>query len=634
MRLIIDGTHIELSPDEVLAVTLTANSLEDASLFQSSYTNEFSIPPTKNNLIALGNIPNLDSTGNEYLETDCQLFNKEGLPIVADGKMLIREFTANELKINIIDGVANFFDEIGEKMLYEIDLSSFAHTWNLTNATNESPNVYTDGYAYAVADFGNLVTADNTIDVREIYPSTFVKQLFLLIASQFTSYSFSESEYFVDSFFEALVVPFNGDTNPFYTGFEFSYIMIQEPVSAPTTYDFSSAVASSGSDENSNFSAGYFTAPSDRTLDYKVTVSIDIDTYTSGTSAGTADIVSSVNGVVGTVTTSGSSGGGHTNSSTVSLSLVAGETLTIDFDVTSLASSVLSTFDVILESFPPEVTFGSTLNLESLMPDISCVDFIKAIWQMLGLQADVNTSAKVITLRDFETYSTDTASAQDWSDKVDSIKNIDVEYSYGSYGEENAFKYKTDSTIVTDGFADGLIEVSNKHLPDSYTAVDSAFAPTDSIIIKSGALLICTLPILDATPAIVTQLENRICYLKLYTGTRPALAFTDGSSTNNNVTYSALKFVDPNESENLSFNSNLLTERFAQFALMLQAMQKVTLNINLSPLDFNNLDFFKLKYISISYGFVQLSGYFLLQEVKEYKGGGTVECELINVNIV
>ena len=66
---------------------------------------------------------------------------------------------------------------------------------------------------------------------------------------------------------------------------------------------------------------------------------------------------------------------------------------------------------------------------------------------------------------------------------------------------------------------------------------------------------------------------------------------------------------------------------------MIQQMEKVTLRVKLTDNDFNNLDFFKLKYLNYSDSRVQLNGFYLLQELKEYKGGETTEVELINVNI-
>jgi hypothetical protein len=66
---------------------------------------------------------------------------------------------------------------------------------------------------------------------------------------------------------------------------------------------------------------------------------------------------------------------------------------------------------------------------------------------------------------------------------------------------------------------------------------------------------------------------------------------------------------------------------------MLQAMQKVTAYFKLSDNEINDIDLFKLVYLSFSIGFVQLNGYYLMQEIKEYTGNETVQVELINVNI-
>lgn len=630
MQIVIDGQVLDISQDEKVAVTITANSLEDASLFQSSYTNAFAIPPTKQNRTILGDITALDATGTEYLATDVQLISNTGLQILTNGKMLINQFDNEALQVNIIDGIVGFFDEIGDTRLFELDFSAYAHTWNLTNVTADTLNIAGDGYVYAVTDFGNFTGTTGIIDVREQYPSFFVKDLFQLIASQLSTYSFADSEYFADAFFESLVLAFNGEQNEFYSGFEFSGFQVLPVPPSIQTYvldDYAVIIP------NDNFVGGEFVAPSARTVTVSLDVDISIDAGGAGAWSFAGDIISNIQGTIATVSDSGTGGGvAQTITATTSVTLEAGEILHAEIQVIAV-SSIDTDISGAFYISPPEVAFGSTLNIESLMPNMKCSDFIKSVWKMLALQPSVDSVTKIITIKDFQTYSTDTASSVDYSSKIDTLRGIEIEYSYGSYAKTNTLKFKADDSLATPEFADSTITISNENLDLDYDMIELDFAPTASITIKSGALRLCSIPILNVSGEITNVLEPRICYIERYTGTRPALSLTDGTTTNNNVTYSTTKFLDPNNSENLSFVNNLKSERFAQFELMIQAMQKVTLYLKLTDNEINDIDFFTLIYLSFSVGFVQLNGYYLMQELKEYTGSETVQVELINVNI-
>ena len=510
----------------------------------------------------------------------------------------------------------------------ELDFSAYAHTWNLTNVTADTLNIAGDGYVYAITDFGNFTGTTGIIDVREQYPSFFVKDLFQLIASQLSTYSFADSEYFANAFFESLVLAFNGEQNEFYSGFEFEYNGFETGLTAGTyeIVDYSAVT------ENANFVGGDFTAP--KTREVAVTFNLTIDLEPVIAYDVTINLESNINGNLATDTASGTSGagGGQVDlSAGGTFTLAEGEIVSTEIVVTT--GNATTDYTYTFKTEPPAIAFGSTLNIESLMPNIKCSDFIKSVWKMLALQPSVDSVTKIITIKDFQTYATDTASSVDYSSKIDTLRGIEIEYSYGSYAKTNTLKFKADDSLTTPEFADSTITISNENLDVDYDMIELDFAPTVSITIKSGALRLCSIPILNVSGEITNVLEPRICYIERYTGTRPALSLTDGTTTNNNVTYSTTKFLDPNNSENLSFVNNLKSERFAQFELMIQAMQKVTLYLKLTDNEINDIDFFTLIYLSFSVGFVQLNGYYLMQELKEYTGEETVQVELINVNI-
>ena len=131
----------------------------------------------------------------------------------------------------------------------------------------------------------------------------------------------------------------------------------------------------------------------------------------------------------------------------------------------------------------------------------------------------------------------------------------------------------------------------------------------------------------------IVEVGIRICYVQEYTGTRPSLDLTDGTTTGVDITYAVAKFVDDENANNLSFNNSLKTDYFAQFSKMIRSMEKVTLFAELPPNEISTFDFFRLIYIDYSDSKNQLKGYYLCQKINEYRGQGSAEMELINVNI-
>jgi hypothetical protein len=69
----------------------------------------------------------------------------------------------------------------------------------------------------------------------------------------------------------------------------------------------------------------------------------------------------------------------------------------------------------------------------------------------------------------------------------------------------------------------------------------------------------------------------------------------------------------------------VINERYAEFSLMLQNAQKLTIEVFLNTIDFHTMDFFKLKY------FKQLGSLYYINKIKNFKGNGLVDVEAIRI---
>jgi hypothetical protein len=280
--------------------------------------------------------------------------------------------------------------------------------------------------------------------------------------------------------------------------------------------------------------------------------------------------------------------------------------------------------------------FDGDYIISATLPDIKASDFLKNIWLMFGIVPEVDLSTKEITLRSFEVFTTDYANSIDLSNKIDISKEILIENKYGGWSNDNLFKYAEDDLLGNSNFANGAINISNALLESQSNWIELDFAPSKSIYItteRDNTTL--DLPVYDTSvsPVVLNQrLEPRIGYIKYFNSSPvPALEITDGTSTQSNIDFSTVNFINNNEAINLNFPS-LSFNYFDSLIKTVQAMQKLTVYLKLNAIDFNNIDFFVPYYLSFSYQNVQIRGYYYLQLIDEYKAGESAKCEFIRLN--
>jgi len=649
MQIVVDGQVLDISEDELVAVTITANSLEDANFFQSSYTNAFAIPPTKQNRTVLGDITALDATGAEYLATDVQLISNTGLQVLTNGKMLINQFDNEALQVNIIDGIVGFFDELEGVDMQMIAPGSIGVPVERTeaNVVSNINNDYTAGYTYATADFGDAPTT--TYDPDNMFPFSYFYELLQELAS-LTTYTFDTSTgLFANAKFRKECLAYSGSR----------YNEESQFVSDIGGYSVTAGTAGPGIYVNIPPQAypvpnpyldafGFEVFEERKSLFFEAYASIDITTnagayeynvrvrnitqgityctYSSGAIAGA--------GALPTVTFTIQSGltNNYNNGDYIRLEIDAVTGLNFAFTEgffrtddgrSGKRAQGTSPTNLDLYADPPS---PFDLDCLGLMPTLSAVDFIKAVWQMWGVTPNVDPASKIITLELFETYANDTANSVDYSSKIDTLRGIEIEYSYGSYTTISTFNYENDDDIDSELYGRGLILISNANITaEEKSLIDLPFSA--SSYLDRGRLII---PILTGSPLTITEdLTPRNCTLDTTTGsiTIGSTGVTDYNTTEFTAVWGGA------EGTLTPTTFGLLADNWDRYTQMIQAMQKVTLYLKLTDNEINDIDFFTLIYLSFSVGFVQLNGYYLMQEVKEYTGSETVQVELINVNI-
>ena len=117
IRLIIAGKEIELSENSKIGVTYQANEIGELQNRQGNVSNLFKIPLTRNNILSLEFVHNIQSpTLFPYKKTLGTIIDN-GIEIVSDGEVLIVNTDLNFAYVNVAGGNLDFISAIGEKTI-------------------------------------------------------------------------------------------------------------------------------------------------------------------------------------------------------------------------------------------------------------------------------------------------------------------------------------------------------------------------------------------------------------------------------------------------------------------------------------------------------------------------------------
>lgn len=136
--------------------------------------------------------------------------------VLFDGFCRLDEVTiedgAIKYHLNAFSGISNFFDELGEKKLSELDVSSFDHTYNRSNVEASWTHDYTDGYVYPMINYGELDGSKMSLwGTNHFHIAVFAKMLWDKI---FNAHQWAYESTFLDTHhFEKLIIPSSSSDN-------------------------------------------------------------------------------------------------------------------------------------------------------------------------------------------------------------------------------------------------------------------------------------------------------------------------------------------------------------------------------------------------------------------------------------
>ncbi len=191
---LINGKYQYLDTYGVNPVSLNyqVTNITDISSVKSDGSLTIQLPETKNNRFVTDFLSDLsaDSNVNVNKKVPCNILN-DTIPVMTgylQFKNIIKDLDTKETKLEVVvyGNNRNFFVEMGDLFISDIDLSIYSHTYSYTNVVNSWTSNYTNGFYYGLADYGNNWTTYDMsllnpngkgVVVQDMFPATYVKPI-------------------------------------------------------------------------------------------------------------------------------------------------------------------------------------------------------------------------------------------------------------------------------------------------------------------------------------------------------------------------------------------------------------------------------------------------------------------------
>lgn len=216
----LDTGFLDVSDTFPLPLQYSIDDIRKIEKKNTAYSKTIVLPGTKNNNFLLGQLFDINqdfSFFNPNIKTNAKVLVNS--TIVIDGFLKLTnikslknvDLQGNEIQyeVAIFSEATNFFTDVGNKLLNELDFSSFTHDYTFQNISNSWTHSVTDVYAYPMAwkEANDYQTAD-------FNPSIFHKS-YLKKISEEAGYelggSFMDETTTVGTRYAREIIPYNGD---------------------------------------------------------------------------------------------------------------------------------------------------------------------------------------------------------------------------------------------------------------------------------------------------------------------------------------------------------------------------------------------------------------------------------------
>jgi len=674
----VNDEKLDLSAEAVIALTKQVADLKAFTVIKSSFSNTITVPITDTNRRVLENSQVVVSTTElPYLRIPVSVF-QDGVQLIAYGYGVIDE-AGESFKLVVYDGNIDWTTALGTLRLEDMDTTDAVHEWDLATIIDSHtfpgkivysyPPVVGGLYDPTAVDFMQSFVPPDLFNIAYLRPYMFMSQVLERIFDQI-GYQI-EGDILSDTRYTRAVVECSRFdwSRKWYVGRYIANTMSHLSSRAQTGSGVRFGYLQFIDDTNdvlANASLGFkvfdqLTSPIaepytnfnnlNKPGRYRLKLTLNLNVLGSVQVLGNFYPASSVQYVL---------------NSTYPMTLVQGYTnlinnntttvLEVDIEIPELLtsgfqrfwlnstapnpSSVVDKFDFnLLAGSKLEVvdwfgsgtfTYGDVVNLAFNLPDMSMVDYVRALCNMFGVAPvgdPVDKKVRLVAWNDLEALK---PYALDWSAKFDTSKPAPIKPRLEGWARKNNFTYTPDPEgFVAGGFGDGYKLIADEWLPEKRAAVTLPWAATQTNE-QGWPFVLRSLTDYDPTnPQRDTHFDRegpaRVLIVDWNPGSINIAMPSTGVPIITTLTNYQRGYFISSTDQGLDWEGNLLPDYYGFVDSFIAQPKLVTCELMLTPVDVQQFSPFVPVYIS------KFSSYFFVNKINNWVKGKTCKVELIRI---
>jgi hypothetical protein len=226
-ELFIDNNIVELSDDVAVALNFLIADIAEPENRKADYSKTINLPGSEkiNKLFSHIYNVNIDLThSSASFNPNIRVSASYAINSVEliDGYLQLKKVNIKDgcisYEVNIFGRNANLFNDIGEALLNELDISTFNHNWTMDNEVLSwgtsiveggvaVPFELGKGYVYPMIDYG-FDNSEDEFAVSHLFPAVYAKEYIDRIFAA-AGYTYN-STFFDSNYFKSLIIPYNG----------------------------------------------------------------------------------------------------------------------------------------------------------------------------------------------------------------------------------------------------------------------------------------------------------------------------------------------------------------------------------------------------------------------------------------
>jgi hypothetical protein len=651
-ELIINNRRVDLGENTNIGLTFCANNIGELQNRQGNFSNTFKLPITKTNR-EIFEWSNLQTTASlmPYKKLKAT-YKQNGVEIVSDGVAEIQSTDNNYFYVNVYSGNLDLIEAIGDISVGELYKNDIVFPWHINSVI-----YYPDFFIYPLIDWRLDIDTffdTNSVNVTEMLPCATMPSLFDRLAERI-GFNFKGNFFSSQNYLNMILTP-NSFSIP-----KTDAVKSSEPLISTLSNYTNIPSGSSTSwinyfpsfrNENNNpdFATGVF-KPSINKIG-KLKFAGEYDLFFSGSLGGPTPIVQktvnvyvSISDVTGTIALYGPIIYGpnsyglnriiidiETPEMTFIANTVYKVTLTLEVPQTNKNQIVNLTdyqtqtkflgyiggvdsqspsvvFPHYLEFTPsPKIAYNTNIDFTKIFT-MKVKDVLKDILNMEGIIIQTNNYSKSIQFNKFDDVILNKSIAKDWSGKLQNATQM--AFKFGNYAKKNNVKFKTESEF------DSYFNLTDENLEVEKDVIKFSHDAT----IENNKYAGYIIPKIDGLKDASNEWNNpswRLLYLKKQI-TNFNVTYTDGYLTTTQTNIPFCNFKNAKE---------LIDENYTNIVSILQNPKVLKIVAKLNVNDISDLDF--TIPIQIQRPDLNISGYFYINKIENYKGGLT-SCEIIEI---